>query len=473
MVGCLRTRRDRSKIEQGAADAEIEFEAAQRYLPGLGTGQFLVKSPSQPWSIVQERWLMSLHRPLAPSELRQFKAEYESEAKLLLDKAESLHTSQLLGVALSLLRQIIKGYPFSALAARAFLLLARVLIDDGKFGEARAALQQLLKRWVTDAELAEARFMLGSCYEREGNFAEAATAYGEAQVLMGDPQLKEQSRVHAEYCGARSTWSTLGLGKKLIWWITGRKPEEGQLLRLQIQDNDLHTEIHKSKLEEVDFFVAPPVDYSILTETRAAVNATVEANDAEKVKVLHWAETQATRIGSLLAAGDLPSATGLGERIVQRLSALGLSASATVLVELRRLSERVEKRYDEVRKTVTHLEARQFEFEVARLLQLMGYRVDVTGGTGDDGVDVFARKDNEKIVIQCKRWDRKPVGRAVVDELAGTASRHGATRAILATTSSFSVDAKSAAGKHRIELWDFPILCGYFKRFGASAPVGK
>ena len=163
----------------------------------------------------------------------------------------------------------------------------------------------------------------------------------------------------------------------------------------------------------------------------------------------------------------------LGERIVQRLSALGLSASATVLVELRRLSERVEKRHDEVRKTVTHLEARQFEFEVARLLQLMGYRVDVTGGTGDDGVDVFARKDNEKIVIQCKRWDRKPVGRAVVDELAGTASRHGATRAILATTSSFSPDGESAAGKHGIELWDFPTLCGYFKRFGASAPVGE
>jgi hypothetical protein len=50
---------------------------------------------------------------------------------------QSLRTNQFLDNALTLLRQIIKGYPFSALASRAFLLLARVLIDDGKFGEAR------------------------------------------------------------------------------------------------------------------------------------------------------------------------------------------------------------------------------------------------------------------------------------------------------------------------------------------------
>ncbi len=92
-------------------------------------------------------------------------------------------------------------------------------------------------------------------------------------------------------------------------------------------------------------------------------------------------------------------------------------------------------------------------------------------GSGDsshrrDDVDVFARKDNEKIVVQCKRWDRKPVGRAVVDELAGTASRYEA-RAILATTSSFSADGRAAAEAHGIELWDFFTLCGYFKQFGA------
>ncbi len=262
------------------------------------------------------------------------------------------------------------------------------------------------------------------------------------------------------------------LGEKLIWWITGRKPEEGQLFRLQVQANDLLTEIHRSKLEEVDSFLPPAVDYSLLTEARASVSASVEADEAEKVKVLHRAETQATHIASLLAAGDLPSAAKQGQRIVQRLCALGLSASATVLAEVKRVSSEVEKRHEQVRKSVTHLEARQFEFEIARLLQLMGFRADVTSATGDDGVDVFARKDNDKIVVQCKRWEQKPVDRAVVDELAGTASRYGATRAILATTSHFSPAAQSAADKHGIELWDFFTLCGYFKQYGASATAG-
>jgi len=469
MVGCLRTRRDRTKIEQGAADAEIEFLSAQRYIPGLDAGQFVVKTPSQSWTIVQERWLMSLHRPLASSELKKLKAEYETEAKLLLDNAESLHAKRLPRNAINLLRQVITNYPFSALAARAFLRLARVLIDDGKFGEARAEIQQLLKRWVKDEELAEARFLLGTCHEREGNFGEAAAVYGEAQVLMGDPELKEQSRVHAEYCEARSAWPTLGLGQKLIWWITGHKPEEGELLRLQVRDNELLAGVHKSELENVDFFLPPIVDYSLLTEARVSEAASVEADEAEKVKTQHWAEAQATRIASLLTAGDLRSATRVAERIVQRLSVLGLPASATVLAPIKQVSGEAAKRQEGVRRTVSHLEAQQFEFEIARLLQRMGYQAHATKATGDGGVDVFARKDDDNIVVQCKRWERKPVGRAVVDELAGTASRHGATHAILVTTSDFSSDAERAARQHGIDLWDFRTLCGYFKQYGTSA----
>lgn len=468
MVGRLRTPRDRSKIEGGAADAEIEFESAKRYLPGLGTGQFVVKTPTQPWSIVQERWLMSLHRPLSPTELRQLKSAYENEAKLLIEEAQMLHSNRTFGKSLALLRQMLRGYPFSALAGRALLLAARVLIDDAKFGEARAELRELLKRWVTDGEMAEAQFLLGYCHEREGNFAEAAIAFRESQALMGDVQVKEQSRVHAEYCGARSVWPTLGLGEKLIWWITGRKPQAGELLSIQFDADEILTEIHKSKLEEVDFLLPPVVDYSVLADASACATASIEADEAEKVKVLHWAEGQATRIASLLAASDLTSAAKAGERIVERLSALGLPASATVHVELRRVSAQVTNRYVQLRHTVSQLEARQFEFEVARLLQLMGYRVDVTKATRDDGVDVFARKDDDKIVVQCKRWEGKHVDRAVIDELAGTAMRHAATRAILATTSSFSVDAQSAAGKHGIELWDFTTLCAHFKRYGAS-----
>ncbi len=86
---------------------------------------------------------------------------------------------------------------------------------------------------------------------------------------------------------------------------------------------------------------------------------------------------------------------------------------------------------------------------------------------------MFARKDDDKVVVQCMRWERHPVDRAVVDELAGTAARHNATRAILATTSTFSLSGRTAASKHNIELWDFVTLCGFFKRFGVRESVAE
>ncbi len=111
--------------------------------------------------------------------------------------------------------------------------------------------------------------------------------------------------------------------------------------------------------------------------------------------------------------------------------------------------------------------ARQFEYEVARLLSLMDYKVNVTKATGDGGVDVFAQKDKENVIVQCKNWTR-PVGRDKVDELAGTAKRHNATRAILATTSSFSPDAERAAREHHIDMWDFFMICRLFQKYGQN-----
>jgi len=469
MVGKLRTRRDRSKIEQGAADAEIEFESASRYIPSLETGYFVVKTPSQPWTIVQERWLMSLHRPLSSTELQQLKSQYESEAKLLLTEAETLYSNRSLKKATNLIKQLIAEYPFSNLTARAFLLLSRVFIEMKEFDSARVELERLLKRWVKDDELAEAKFLLGTCHERKQDFSEASKAFEDAQFLMYDPQLKEQCRIHAQYCEARSTWPTLGLLGKLIWWISGKKPDEEQPLRLKIRDDDILTHIHKTKLDKTDFYLPPATDYSLLKEAADSISDNEEIDDAQKIKALRWAESQSTKLAAQLDIKDLYSAVELGKRIVRRLAAVDVSPIPTVLAMVRQVSTNIESRAKNLRKAVSNIEARQFEFEIARLLHRMGYLAHATKATADDGVDVFARKGDEKIVVQCKRWIRKAVGRSVVDELAGTAIRHSATLAILATTSHFSPDAQRAAASHKIELWDLYDLCNHFQKYGVSS----
>ena len=471
MVGQLRTRRDRYHIEQGAGDAELEFESAKRYISSLNTGQFVIKTPStkQRWSIIQERWLLSLHRPLSSEELQQLKSVYENDAKLLISKAEERFNKSDLNNAERLLREVIQDYPFSSLTSNAFILLARVLISGREYAKARLELQQVLKRWVTDEELSEAKFLLGKCYEYENEFEKAKEAYMDAQRMTQNTEIKEQSRIHGEYCSARATWSTLSLGKKIIWWITGRKPDEDVLVRLQFDDDRILTSIHHSILSKVDFSLPTLVDYEALAKFSEEMKGHTEALDGERLKIEKWAQDQTLRLQDLLSAGNLSECVNIAKRIVQRLSDFTTPATPSVLEALAKLNKELGIQTDQLRDKITHTEARQFEYEIARLLKLMGYEVHVTEATGDDGVDVFAKKDTEKVIVQCKKWKSKPVGRAVIDELAGTAARHKTTKAILATTSSFSHDAERTAREHNIELWDFFMLCRFFQKFGQNS----
>jgi HJR/Mrr/RecB family endonuclease len=354
------------------------------------------------------------------------------------------------------------------LTSNAFILLARVLISGREYAKARLELQQVLKRWVTDEELSEAKFLLGKCYEYENEFEKAKEAYIEAQRMTQNTEIKEQSRIHGEYCSARATWPTLSLGKKIIWWITGRKPDEDVLVQLQFADERILTSIHHSILSKVDFSLPTPVDYESLAKFSKDAQTRTEALDGERLKIEKWAQDQTLRLQELLSAGNLSECTNIANRIVQRLSDSATPAPPSVLEALEKLNKELGIQTDQLRNKITYTEARQFEYEIARLLKLMGYEVHVTEATGDDGIDVFAQKDSEKVIVQCKKWKSKPVGRAVIDELAGTAARHKTTRAILATTSSFSHDAEQTAREHNIELWDFFMLCRFFQKFGQT-----
>ncbi len=460
MVGRLRTDLDRRKIKQGAADAEIEFESASAYLPTLSAGQFLVKTPGSRWQIIEERWLLSLHRPLASQELRQLKAAYEGEAARLLSEAtERLNRGKLSDSAVLLLR-LISEYPYSSLIARATLMRARVLIEDGKHPEAKAELLELLKRWTDDSERAEAKFLIGSCHERDSEFAIALESYKDAQLLATEPELKEQARLHAEYCGTRIAWPTLRVTEKLIWWILGKKPEDGDLVELQLKDDVILTRAYHSRLAKLDLSLPSPLEYDTLVK-----RIPPESPEPDDAETLDWAEKQAVRLEGILSRDDLDSAEKLARKIIQRLNEGRLPAVKSVLAALRRVDEAINVRRDSVCSSVLQIEAREFEYDIARLVTKMGYRAYATKATGDDGVDVFATKDGERLVIQCKRWRNKAVGRAVVDELGGTARRYEATGAILATTSYFSEDAIKAAQELKITLWDFDRLCHLFREY--------
>jgi len=102
-----------------------------------------------------------------------------------------------------------------------------------------------------------------------------------------------------------------------------------------------------------------------------------------------------------------------------------------------------------------------FEFEefIGELFKKMGYEVKVTKKTGDYGIDVVATKGEEIIAIQVKKYAAgHHVGAPDVQNTLGSMHKYKATKAIIITTSNFTVQAEEQAKEAPIELWNKRIL---------------
>lgn len=80
----------------------------------------------------------------------------------------------------------------------------------------------------------------------------------------------------------------------------------------------------------------------------------------------------------------------------------------------------------------------EFENELARVFQNIGYKVKRTPVVGDGGVDLYIEDpEGAKLIVQCKAH-KKPVGVAAVRDLLGTLYDSEADQAILASISGFT-----------------------------------
>ena len=102
-----------------------------------------------------------------------------------------------------------------------------------------------------------------------------------------------------------------------------------------------------------------------------------------------------------------------------------------------------------------HLSSRQFEELVAEIWKRFGYSVELTAQTRDGGRDIIAVRESEvnvRFLIECKRYARdRKVGVRTVRELYGVKVDECATKAILATTSTFTSGAQEL---FRRRLWE-------------------
>ena len=98
---------------------------------------------------------------------------------------------------------------------------------------------------------------------------------------------------------------------------------------------------------------------------------------------------------------------------------------------------------------------KRFEDVLAEAYRRQGYHVkEMLGGGADGGVDLLLRRDEQIVVVQCKRWKGKPVAVQVVRELYGVMIDQRASAAKIVATTSFTSDAVAFAKGKPIELVD-------------------
>ncbi len=100
------------------------------------------------------------------------------------------------------------------------------------------------------------------------------------------------------------------------------------------------------------------------------------------------------------------------------------------------------------------MEGHAFEYFCADLLSKNGYSdIEVTKGSGDQGIDIIAHKDGIKYGIQCKCYSSDIGNKAVQEAFSGKAF-YGCHVAAVITNRYFTPSAKALAEKNGVLLWN-------------------
>lgn len=84
-------------------------------------------------------------------------------------------------------------------------------------------------------------------------------------------------------------------------------------------------------------------------------------------------------------------------------------------------------------KQIDQMDGIQFEYYLSSLFKRLGYKVKLTRANGDFGADLVLVKENEKIIVQAKRYKNK-VGIKAIQEIAAAKLHYKANEAWVVTS---------------------------------------
>jgi len=108
--------------------------------------------------------------------------------------------------------------------------------------------------------------------------------------------------------------------------------------------------------------------------------------------------------------------------------------------------------HNEITVDIDNMSGTEFERFVGDLFVKMGFRVDYTPASGDQGVDMVAEKET-KIAIQAKCY-AQPVGNSAIQEVVAGKTHYGCDLAYVITNNTFTAAAKKLASSNNVVLWD-------------------
>lgn len=107
-----------------------------------------------------------------------------------------------------------------------------------------------------------------------------------------------------------------------------------------------------------------------------------------------------------------------------------------------------------IRKNFDLMEGHEFEFFCAEVLKGNGFeKINVTQGSGDQGIDIIAIKDGIKYGIQCKCYSSE-IGNRAVQEALGGKTFYQCHIGVVLTNNYFTKSAVELAQRSGIVLWD-------------------
>jgi restriction system protein len=175
-------------------------------------------------------------------------------------------------------------------------------------------------------------------------------------------------------------------------------------------------------------------------------------------------QNQLTRAERARLDNTISNALYKVERYVDRLDILERAdadrQTNAIREEVRESRERAERLRRQARRAelklaqLSSLTPEGFEEFVAEVFESLGYDVEAVGGSGDEGADLFVRRDGLRAVVQCKYHSRGVIGSPALQKFLGTIHHTGSHKGFFVTTRTFSLAAEKFVAENPIELID-------------------